>query len=211
MQTVVGVSTISITRNAIRSFSAASYADTSAHIIYRNPRRLRAAGMTVLAIGQAGFWGTATTLAQQASEPLISSGWGIAGFGLSAAFAAMVSAYLRRNVAEVALLNGACIRVTAHSFGGMLSDPVVVKPNQLIAGPHRDSVKERYWTFGVSSTKSRRPFYYFVDTKNGVLDAPAMAALVNGGEHLLAFSHKRDANIMRTRWHQWEQASGRGA
>ncbi|CAN8069204.1 unnamed protein product [Agarophyton chilense] len=208
---VMRASAITVTRNVLRRFSTAHQPDTSAHVIYRNPRRLRAAGMTALAVGQAGFWGTAATLAHQAPEPLISTGWGFAGFGLSAAFAALVNTYLRRNVAEIALLNGASIRVTSHSFGGMLSDPLVVEPHGLIAGPHRDSQKERYWTFGVSSSKSRRPFYFFIDTKNGILDPAAMAALVNGGEHLLVFSHKRDAQIMRNRWRQWEQTCGRNA
>ncbi|PXF47661.1 hypothetical protein BWQ96_02523 [Gracilariopsis chorda] len=199
----------STARIALRSYSTPPSSSTrSAHIIYNNPRRLRAAGMTLLAVGQAGFWGMATALAQQAPEPLISSGWTVAGVGLSAAFAAMVNAYLRRNVAEIALLNGASIRVTAHSFGGMLSTPVVFTPHTIVRGPKRDDPSERYWTFGVKSS-SPRPFYYFVDTSHGVLDRHALAALVNGGEHLMAFSHKRDAQIMTSRWHQWQQISGK--
>lgn len=173
-------------------------------VIYNNPQRLRAAGMTFVAATQAAFWASATTLAHQFPDPLLTPAWSVAGFGLSAAFIAMVRAYLRRNVAEMSLVDGPSLSITAHSFCGFLRTPVVVPADDVIPSPKKDDVSERYWTIGIRQPSGRK-FYYIVDTTNGVLDQTALSAAARGGDHLLVFSHKRDGGLMRHRWQEWER------
>lgn len=177
---------------------------TDAYTVYHNPRRLRSASMTALSISQASFWAGASYLSQQVAEPLISPTWTVAGFGLSAAFSAMIAAYLRRNVVNISLVNGPAVRVTAHNFAGIINQPIDIPASHIVAGPHKDSSKERFWTFGVRGA-SGRVFYYIVDTQRGVIDRDAIGAIARGGDHLMAYSHKRDAGLMQTRWNQWQQ------
>lgn len=184
---------------------------TPVHRIYSNPRRLRSAAMTVLATGQAGFWASAAFLSHQVPDPLLGPVWTYAGFGLSAAFAALIAAYLRRSVAEMALVeaSGPALRVTPHGLAGLLGNPVNIPASELVCGPGGDDPNHRYWTF------ARRgqgiTLYYIVDVHRGVQDQDAVKAVVKGGEHLLAYTHRRDAAIMKERWHQWKETNKREA
>lgn len=187
--------------------SLSTLPSTPVHCIYTNPRRMRSAAMTLLATGQAGFWASTAYLAHQIPEPLIGPVWTYAGFGLSAAFAALVATYLRRSVAEMALIeaSGPALRVTPHGIGGMLGSPVVIPATELVSGPGGDDPKQRYWTFARRAEGIK--LYYIVDVKKGVQDEDAVKAVVKGGEHLLAFSHRRDAAVMKERWRQWKDAN----
>ena len=175
-------------------------------VIYNNPRRGQSAAMTVLAIGQAGFWASAAALGQSVPDPILSPGWTVAGFGLSAAFFAMINAYLRRNIAQISLIDGPSLEVITHSLGGRLRSPVLIKAADIIPGPHRDKTSERYWTFGVKRGEHRSSYYYIIDRHQGVIDSEAVAALARGGDHLMVYAHKRDAGRMQTRWKQWRHA-----
>lgn len=165
--------------------------------------------MTLLAAGQAGFWASAAYLSQQAPEPLIASQWTYAGFGLSAAFAALIATYLRRSVAELALIqaSGPALRVTPQGLAGLLGSTVVIPAKDLIAGPVGDDPKQRYWTFATKGPGLR--LYYIVDTRKGVHDQEAVRAVVKGGEHVLLYSHRRDATIMKQRWQHWKDTSAK--
>lgn len=183
----------------------------AAYTIYRNPRRLRSAGMTLLAAGQASFWASAAFLSQQAPEPLIGVQWTYAGFGLSAAFAGLIVTYLRRSVAEMALVDasGPAVQVTPHGLAGLLGTPVLIPAKDLIAGPGGDDPQQRYWSFARKGPGVR--LYYILDVKNGVTDEEAVKAVVKGGEHLLVYIHKRDAGIMKQRWKDWQETAGKNA
>lgn len=177
---------------------------TQPHKIYSNPRRLRSVGITSLAIAQASFWATATSLSHQSTIPLPPAST-LLGFGLSAGFGALIAAYLKRTVAHIELLDGARVKVVAHSVAGLFSAPVIIDANELVPGPKADDPAERYWTFGLRG--AGRTYFYIVDMKQGVLDRQALAAVAKGGEHLLVFSHKRDAMFMQGRWEQWQKSS----
>lgn len=192
-------------RHAIPTLSRhIRHGHTPPHEMYNNPRRGRAAGLTALAAGQATFWGITSTLTSQIAEPLFSPVYTYAGFALSAAFVALISSYLRRSVAHVALVDGPCLVVTPHAVAGLRASPVLVPAAHLVAGVRKDDAGERYWTLGVKTSEQKRPFYYIIDTNHGVVDRRALAAAVRGGHHLLAFSHKRDAEMMKQRWQIWK-------
>lgn len=199
-------STPTALRTLHRVLSTKSTNTQQAHIIYSNPRRGRAAAMSVLAIAQAGFWTSATILAQQVPEPILGPAWSVGGFGLSAAFGLLINTYLKRSVSEIALLNGPAIRVTAHAFGGVAARPVTMRAADVKAGAQKDDDNERYWTFA-NRSEGASTLYYVVDMNSGVVDRDAVRAIVKGGEHLMVFSHKRDAGQMRQRWEQWKEAS----
>lgn len=167
--------------------------------------------MTLLAAGQATFWASAAYLSQQAPEPLIGLQWTYAGFGLSAAFAGLIVTYLRRTVAEMALVeaSGPAVQVTPHGLAGLLGTPVVIPASDLIAGPRGDDPQQRYWTFARKG--GAVTLYYILDVRKGVADEDAVKAVVKGGEHLLVYSHKRDAGIMKRRWQEWKDTAGKNA
>lgn len=180
-------------------------------LVYQSPGRVRAAAVSALAVGQAGFWGSAAAMAATAPEQLLGPAWSMAGFGLSAAFVGMVNAYLRRSVAEMTVVSGAAgphLEVTAHAFGGMLRKPKVIEAAHILPGPKGADPAERYWTFGVSEKEDGPRFYYILDTAKGVCDPEALAAVVRGGEHLMVLSHRRQAGEMRQRWLSWQREEG---
>lgn len=176
--------------------------------LYKNTRRLQSVGLTTLALGQAGFWASATNLtasnlSAQVADPLIGPTWTVIGFGLSAAFALMTSAYLRRSVAHLHVRNGPVVRVIPRNIFGMLAAPVDVNAKDLVAGRFSTSGRtERHWSFGVK-LPSGRTFYYILDMNAGVVDRDAILALAKGGEHFMAWSLKRDALAMKQRWQEW--------
>ncbi len=163
--------------------------------------------MSGLAGAQASFWAYTAYLTSQAPEPLLTPIWTVGGLGLSVAFAAMVKAYLKRSVAEISIVHGASerVRVITSAVGGRLSDPVLLDPAKITGGPHKDSAKERYWTFAIVPEGKHSKFHYIVDTYRGVEDKAALAALARGGEHFLALAHKRRAAEMKKRWSTWER------
>lgn len=175
------------------------------YTMYSNRRRWQSFGLTAVAVGQAGFWASASNLSFQISDPILGTPWTLLGFTLSGVFGVMVTAYLRRMVDKVQLLNGPVVRVTPHSIAGMLGYPVDIPAAEIVPSPHRDDPKQRHWTFGVK-TASGRTFYYILDMKVGVVDRDGLAAIVKGGDHFMAWSHKRDAEIMRNRWQQWRKS-----
>ena len=177
-------------------------------LVYRRIRRGHSLMMSGLAGAQASFWAYTAYLTSQAPEPLLSPAWTVGGLGLSVAFAAMVNAYLTRSVAEISIIHGANeqIRVITSAIGGRLSDPVLIDPSKITGGPHKDSAKERYWTFAIKPEGKHSKFHFIVDTSRGVQDKVALAALARGGEHFLALSHKRRAAEMKERWSTWQRA-----
>lgn len=178
------------------------YESVPVYTMYSNKRRFQSFGLTAVALGQAAFWGSASNMSSQMADPVLGPTWTIFGFGLSGAFGMMVTAYLRRMVYEVQLLNGPVVRVTPHTIAGMLGYPVDIAAEDIIPGPQGADPKQRHWTFGVKSSTGRT-FYYILDMKVGVVDRDGLAAVVKGGDHFMAWSLKRDAEIMKRRWQQW--------
>lgn len=172
------------------------------YTLYTNPRKWRSIGLTMLAGSQTVFWGCATSLSTQASEPLLGTAWTVGGLGLSALFAFMVSAYLRRLVAHIHLLNGPIIRVTPHGIAGTLGGPVDLPARYIIPGSTCNNTKASYWNFGARQDNGRT-IYYVVDMREGVKDLSGLVAIVRGDKHVIAWSLKRDAELMKRRWQEW--------
>lgn len=187
------------------NFKGPEYESVPVYTMYSNKRRFQSFGLTAIAVGQAGFWGSASNISSQLADPLLGSTWTLFGFCLSGIFGVMVTAYLRRMVCEVQLLNGPVLRVTPHSIAGMLGYPVDIPAAEIVPSPRGADPKQRHWTFGVKSATGRT-FYYILDTKVGVADRDGLAAVVKGGEHFMAWSHKRDAEIMKRRWQEWRRS-----
>lgn len=103
--------------------------------------------------------------------------------------------------------SGPALQVTPHGLAGLLGKPVVIPAKELIAGPAGDDPKQRYWSFARKGTGMR--LYYIVDANKGIQDEEAVRAVVRGGEHLLVYSHKRDATIMKQRWQEWKETAGK--
>lgn len=187
--------------------SAAASPSVPPYELYTNPRRLHSLGLTSLAVGQAGFWASATNMSTQVVDPMFGAGWTVFGFSLSAVFALMMSSFLRRSVAHLHVLNGPTVRVVSRNLFGTYSAPVDIAARDLIAGRRADTIeRERHWTFGVK-LPSGRTFYYIVDMSSGVVDRDAIHAIAKGGEHFMAWSLKRDAHVMKQRWQDWRSDS----
>lgn len=203
-------SLLSSTLPSSRSFATRTRSDHATippSLVYRRVRRGHSLLMTGFAGTQGFFWGYTAYLSSLVPDPLLSTGWTLAGLGLSTAFAVMVQAYLKRSVAEISILHGSNerVRVVTNAMGGRLSPPVILDPGKITAGPNKDSPKERYWTFAVKQDGYKAiKFHYIVDTARGIKDTEAMASIARGGEHFLALAHKRRAKEMRDRWHKWE-------
>lgn len=138
-------------------------------------------------------------------EPLISSAWTFGGFGLSAAFAGLIATYLRRNVADLCLVDthsGPGILLRAHSFVGVGKEHFI-PAREIVGGECKDG--ERYWTFARQGNGLR--LYYIVDVNHGVQDMEAVKAVASGGTDLLVLSHRRDAGRMRRRWEEWKEGA----
>lgn len=178
-------------------------------LVYRRHRRGYAFFMSALAGTQASFWGYTAYLSQQVPNALLSPPWTLGGLVLSTAFAGMVHLYLRRSVAEISILDGSAqrLQVSTHAFGGRIGKPVDLDLGDIVGGPKKDDADERYWTFAVRR-EGRTSLHYIVDTRKGVVDAPALAALARGGEHVLALAHRRRAAEMQGRWQEWEAGQG---
>lgn len=179
-------------------------------LVYRRVRRGHSLLMTGFAGTQGLFWGYTAYLSSLVPDPLLSTGWTVAGLGLSTAFAAMVQTYLKRSVAEISIVHGASdrVRVVTNAMGGRLSEAVLLDPGKISGGPKKDDPKERYWTFAVKNEAATWKFHYIVDTAHGVKDSKALASIACGGEHFLALAQKRRAKEMRDRWHKWETENG---
>lgn len=197
----------SANRLFVRCLSNAARDSGEAHIVYKASRRAHAIGVSALAGTQAGFWAYSAYLSQQVAEPLLGVQWTVAGLGLSAAFAGMIHAYLKRSVTEVALVgrNLTALRVTTHAFGGGTSTPVEISVENIVPGAKKDDPSERYWSFGAKRQNKTSAFYYIIDTKKGVQDPEALGAIARGGQHLMVLTHQRRADEMRKRWKNWEE------
>lgn len=194
---------------ALRGFSAEGTE------IYSNVKRVRAFGMSFLALAQGGFWASTAYMSSTAAESLLSPIWTFGGAGLSALFAGMVSVYLRRSVAKMSVHGAGAseVLVSTYAFGGFVRAPVALETKKLVGGPKGANFDERHWTFGVKEDKDAGAAYFVVDTKRGVLDESAVAAICStayGGESLLVLAHRRRAGEFRERWKDWEEGKGRG-
>lgn len=159
-------------------------------------------GLAALAGSQATFWGIAAYASQTAPEPLVGGAWTVGGFGLSAAFVGLIVTYLRRSVAEVAVMDGAGgikVRVTTHGFGR----EEVIPAREIVGGV--GGREERYWTFARKGEGLR--LFYIVDMEYGARDLEGVKAVVGGGDMLMALAHKRNAGRMRRRWEEWKEGT----
>lgn len=225
----VASSTSVTTASPTTTTTSSSSDDDRRYRLYANKRRFQSFGLSALAGGQVLFWGYAagqglsatsslsaitSDTASAAGTLLISPVWTIGGLGLSLLFSWMVTAYLRRMVAYIDLLNltEPVIRVTPHSVLGRLGKAVDIHARDLIQGPmHKDKDGNRHWTFGIrKNPKSKMVFYYIVDMKRGVVDRDALASIVDGPDNFVAWSYKRDAGNMKQRWKHWKNGSGGG-
>jgi hypothetical protein len=192
--------------------SAARGFGAEATEVYRCVKRVRAAGISGIALLQGGFWvGGAYVTATAAGEPLVSPLWMAGGAGLSALFAGMVGAYLSRSVAVLSVAGAGAtkVHVQTYRFGGLLGAPVALETRHIVGGPKGADERERHWTFGVKEIKDAGATYYVVDRKRGVLDEDALSKICStayGGEALMVLAHKRQAVEMKTRWRQWEES-----
>lgn len=173
--------------------------DSSSRVLYKNSRRLESVGLTILAGGQASFWSYVTVDSTHTLEPVLGIEWSAGGLGLSALFAVLITSYLKRLVAQVHLLNGPVIRVTTHGLGGCLRKPFDVPAVRVVPGSKTDS---RHLTFGIK-TGGGHIIYYHVDMKYGVKDPVGLAAIADGGDHVVKWAQKRDAESMQRRWRDW--------
>lgn len=170
--------------------------------IYTNARRMQSVGLTTLALGQAGFWASATNVSTQLADPLLGPTWTLFGFGLSAGFAFLITAYLRRSVSQLEVLNGPSIRIITRNLCGTETAPFEIAAKDILPGRHAEGSKERHWSFGVKLPSGRK-YFYIVDMTAGVVDREGIAAIAKGGEHFMAWSLKRDALVMKERWQHW--------
>lgn len=189
------------------------FAFTTDTLVYKHGNRMQGMGISAIAIVQTGFWASTAYAATGIVDPLISPLWATGGVGLSLVFVAMVHAYLRRSVAALSVIgtNAAEVRVRTRGFGGYMRSAETIQTKNLVGGPHGDNSKERYWTFAEKRTTDDRPFFFIVDTKHGMLDQAAVAAICStqeGGSKLMVLAHKRQATEMRRRWNDWEKAKG---
>lgn len=232
---VVSSTSVTASPTTTASSSSSSSDDDRRYRLYANKRRWQSFGLSALAGGQVLFWGyaagqgvsatssasvaaaaasssTMVSGAASAGALLISPVWTVGGLGLSLLFSWMVTAYLRRMVAYVDLLNVTepMIRVTPHSILGRLGKPVDIQARALIPGPtHADKDGNRHWTFGIRpNPKSKMVFYYIVDMRRGVVDRDALASIVDGPDNFVAWSYKRDAGNMKQRWKHWKNGRG---
>lgn len=168
--------------------------------------------MSGLAIAQGCFWSGGAYMTTMATmEPIVSPLWMVGGAGLSALFAGMVSAYLSRSVAVLAVsgASGATVHVQTYRFGGALRAPVCLETKRIVGGPKGADADERHWTFGVKESKDSGAHFYIVDRKRGVLDEDALRGICSseyGGNALMVLAHKRQAVEMKTRWKHWEDS-----
>lgn len=204
-----------IKRNVRKIIPPPTAATEAPYVLYHKPRRWQSIGLTTLAGGQAAFWTYAATLSTQlptttSEQILLSPIWTVGGFGLSALFAWMVTAYMRRLVAHIDLMvnkTGPVIRITPHGPLGRLGNPVTVCAKQVVAGPSKDKSDIRHWTFGVIALNKKRPFYYILDMKkdvDSIKDFEGLRSIVNGGDVFMNWSQKRDARFMKQRWREWK-------
>ena len=113
------------------------------------------------------------------------------------------------SVAELTIEHGAKdkLRVLTHTHFGLLSAPSYVDPSQVKAGPHKDSDKERYWTFAV---KDKGRLHYIIDTKNGVIHKPVLKAIARGDTAFKAILDKMRSSEFRENWRNWKVKSEAG-
>lgn len=173
--------------------------DERSQVLYHNPRRLESVGLTMLAGGQVTFWSYATVVSTHTPDPVLGTVWSASGLGLSALFVLLITTYLRRLVAHVHLINGPVIRVTTHRLGGMLGKSFDVPALRIVSGGKTDS---RHLTFGIK-TRNEKTLYYHVDMKSGIKDRVGLAAIADGGDHVVKWAQKRDAESMQRRWREW--------
>lgn len=93
------------------------------------------------------------------------------------------------------------LSVQTHTPFGLISAPTFVDPDQVKAGPHKDSDKERYWTF---AAKDKGRLHYIIDTKNGVVDKPVLKALARGHPAFSDCLRNLRSAEFRENWRAWK-------